>query len=97
MGTEFEDENAKEKLKAMLNKQFGIGDVSLVVVASISVRVPSSRTPPIYVRYRCPAIMPRSYLVVSSWFGTLGCSFVAPCAVCEGAGNVILVAVAILV
>lgn len=28
MGTEFEDENAKEKLKAMLNRQFGIGDVS---------------------------------------------------------------------
>lgn len=27
MGTEFEDENAKEKLKAMLNRQFGIGDV----------------------------------------------------------------------
>ncbi|CAM9159511.1 unnamed protein product [Hapterophycus canaliculatus] len=26
MGTEFEDENAKEKLKAMLNRQFGIGD-----------------------------------------------------------------------
>ncbi|CAM9480589.1 unnamed protein product [Ectocarpus sp. 4 AP-2014] len=28
MGTEFEDENAKEKLKAMLNRQFGIGDTS---------------------------------------------------------------------
>eukprot|EP00904_Undaria_pinnatifida_P013534 jgi/Undpi1/9310/HiC_scaffold_26.g11768.m1 len=28
MGTEFEDENAKEKLRAMLNKQFGIGDDS---------------------------------------------------------------------
>ncbi|CAN0179599.1 unnamed protein product [Ascophyllum nodosum] len=28
MGTEFEDENAKEKLKAMLNRQFGIGDSS---------------------------------------------------------------------
>lgn len=27
MGTEFEDENAREKLKAMLNRQFGIGDV----------------------------------------------------------------------
>lgn len=28
MGTDFEDENAKEKLRAMLNRQFGIGDVS---------------------------------------------------------------------
>ncbi|CAM9651156.1 unnamed protein product [Laminaria digitata] len=28
MGTEFEDENAKEKLRAMLNRQFGIGDES---------------------------------------------------------------------
>lgn len=27
MGTDFEDENAKEKLRAMLNKQFGIGEV----------------------------------------------------------------------
>lgn len=28
MGTDFEDDNAKEKLRAMLNRQFGIGDVS---------------------------------------------------------------------
>ena len=35
MGTEFEDENAKEKLRAMLNKQFGIGEVS--VAPSLSV------------------------------------------------------------
>lgn len=32
MGTEFEDENAKEKLKAMLNRQFGIGDVSALAL-----------------------------------------------------------------
>ena len=29
MGTEFEDDNAKEKLRAMLNRQFGVGDVSV--------------------------------------------------------------------
>lgn len=28
MGTDFEDEAAREKLRAMLNRQFGIGDVS---------------------------------------------------------------------
>lgn len=33
MGTEFEDENAKEKLKAMLNRQFGIGDVGFEMLA----------------------------------------------------------------
>lgn len=30
MGTDFEDEAAREKLRAMLNRQFGIGDVSYV-------------------------------------------------------------------
>jgi len=37
MGTEFEDENAKEKLKAMLNRQFGIGDVSYPVRSRFAV------------------------------------------------------------
>lgn len=36
MGTEFEDENAKEKLRAMLNRQFGIGDVSADLSAPLA-------------------------------------------------------------
>lgn len=43
MGTEFEDENAKEKLKAMLNRQFGIGDVSFLLFAA-TVRTVHERT-----------------------------------------------------
>lgn len=41
MGTEFEDENAKEKLKAMLNRQFGIGDVGFGRCVGRSFRVTS--------------------------------------------------------
>lgn len=61
MGTEFEDENAKEKLRAMLNKQFGIGDVSAKVpvcapgnaVASIAWQTPVGYMQPLRTAPKC--------------------------------------------